>query len=142
MRNFGEVIPSRLWRSGKYSARELMQAVNEHNIKLVIDLRDRPQLLADSTYRRIGVSFINFPVNEYQGLPKNALDIWDKKTPALIHCWKGAHRTGAWVARLRIKYCGWSRAQALDEMLRFGFGNISLHSQLFVSVFNNESCAI
>jgi len=135
MRNFGEVVPGRLWRSGKYSARELKKVVGLHKIEQVIDLRDRPQLLADSTYQRIGVKFINFPIDEYQGLPKNALGIWDKKTPTLIHCWKGAHRTGAWGARFRIEHCEWSKEQALKEMLDFGFGNIRLHQELFDSVF-------
>lgn len=141
MRNFSEVIPDLLWRSGKYSAWELRQAVQLHGIKQVIDLRDRPPLLAASTYKRAGVKFINFPVDEYQGLPDDALEIWDGQMPTLIHCWKGAHRTGAWVARLRFVYCGWSEKQALDEMFEFGFGNISQHQELFGSIFD-ESCIV
>ena len=138
MRNFGEVVPGLLWRSGKYTASQLRHSVHLHKIEQVIDLRDRLPLLAISTYQHIGVKFINFPVDEYRGLHPNALDIWDGQTPTLVHCWKGAHRTGAWVARFRIEQCGWPEKQALKEMISFGFGSISLHQELFRSVFSES----
>jgi hypothetical protein len=37
------------------------------------------------------------------------------------HCRGGRHRTGVLVAALRVTDCGWTREQALQEMLRYGW---------------------
>lgn len=46
----------------------------------------------------------------------------DAQKPVLVHCWHGSDRTGAFVAAYRIAFEGWSRAAALDEFRRGGFG--------------------
>lgn len=136
MRNFDIVIPGLLFRSGKYNAGQLRECVTQYNIKKVIDLRDRVQLLADSTYKKIGVTFSQFSLDETRPLPSNALTVFDGVTPTLIHCWKGAHRTGAWVATYRILKQGWGVDKAIAEMMNFGFGNPSKHIELYESVKN------
>lgn len=45
-----------------------------------------------------------------------------QRTPALVHCQHGADRTGAMVALYRIVVQGWTREEALREMLDGGFG--------------------
>ena len=42
--------------------------------------------------------------------------------PYLIHCWKGADRTGLMCAMYRIIYQGWTKEEAIDEMVNGGFG--------------------
>lgn len=42
--------------------------------------------------------------------------------PVLVHCHHGADRTGAIIALWRMLYDGWSRQQALDELVLGGFG--------------------
>ncbi len=42
--------------------------------------------------------------------------------PVLVHCRHGADRTGAMVAIYRVAYEGWTKSQALDEMVHGGFG--------------------
>jgi len=42
--------------------------------------------------------------------------------PVLVHCQHGSDRTGTMVAIYRIAYEGWTKAQALDEMVNGGFG--------------------
>ena len=48
--------------------------------------------------------------------------IRDAPKPVLVHCWQGSDRTGAVVAAYRIAFQGWSREQAIDELVNGGFG--------------------
>ena len=45
-----------------------------------------------------------------------------KRTPALVHCWHGADRTGSMCVMYRVFIQGWSVKQALAEMKKGGFG--------------------
>jgi len=136
MRNFGVVVSGLLYRSGKYQASELHQCVKRFGIKKVVDLRDRVQLFADSTYQNIGVEFRKYPLDENRPFPVDALSVFDGQTPTLVHCWKGVHRTGAWVAMYRILRQEWRTNEAIAEMMGYGFGEPSKHIELYESVRN------
>ena len=41
--------------------------------------------------------------------------------PLLIHCSRGADRTGLIIAAYRIVYCGWTKEQAIGEMRNGGY---------------------
>jgi protein tyrosine phosphatase (PTP) superfamily phosphohydrolase (DUF442 family) len=41
--------------------------------------------------------------------------------PVFVHCAAGVHRTNMAVAAYRLRHCGWTLEQALEEMTRFGF---------------------
>ena len=45
-----------------------------------------------------------------------------QRTPVLVHCQHGADRTGAVVALYRVAVQGWTREEAIKEMLYGGFG--------------------
>jgi protein tyrosine phosphatase (PTP) superfamily phosphohydrolase (DUF442 family) len=45
-----------------------------------------------------------------------------QKTPVLVHCQHGADRTGAMCAVYRIAIQGWTRDEAVKEMIEGGFG--------------------
>jgi len=45
-----------------------------------------------------------------------------KRTPVLVHCQRGADRTGAMTALYRIAVQGWSKEEAIREMTIGGFG--------------------
>lgn len=133
MRRFSEYAPHR-FRSGKYTATELREAVQKHRIGRVVDLRDRePPLLADKTYAEMGVEFVRVPLSEREPLPMGILEVIDRPG-TLVHCWKGSHRTGAVVAMLRLRD-GWTPEAAWEEMQRFDFGDWRIHSELAESVF-------
>jgi protein tyrosine/serine phosphatase len=42
--------------------------------------------------------------------------------PVLVHCQHGSDRTGTMVAIYRIAFEGWTKEQAVDEMIHGGFG--------------------
>jgi tyrosine-protein phosphatase SIW14 len=44
------------------------------------------------------------------------------RTPVFVHCQRGTDRTGLAAAVYRIVVCGWTKTQALDEMLNGPFG--------------------
>lgn len=44
------------------------------------------------------------------------------KLPVLVHCRVGADRTGMMVAAYRVVVQGWTKADAIEEMTRGGFG--------------------
>lgn len=45
-----------------------------------------------------------------------------KRSPVLVHCQHGADRTGTMCALYRIAVQGWSKEEALKEMMEGGFG--------------------
>lgn len=42
--------------------------------------------------------------------------------PVLVHCWHGSDRTGFVIAGYRLVFQDWSKAEAIDELRRGGFG--------------------
>ena len=45
-----------------------------------------------------------------------------RKGPIVIHCWHGSDRTGAVCAAYRVVVQGWSKEDAIDEMVNGGYG--------------------
>jgi protein tyrosine/serine phosphatase len=54
----------------------------------------------------------------------------EKNHPVFVHCQHGADRTGTMSAIYRIAFQGWSREDALEEMLYGGFGFHSVWGNL------------
>jgi protein tyrosine/serine phosphatase len=50
--------------------------------------------------------------------------------PVLIHCWHGSDRTGTISALYRIVFQNWSKEDALDELMRGGFGYHSIYKNI------------
>ena len=56
--------------------------------------------------------------------------IKNRTGPILIHCWHGSDRTGAVSAMYRIIFQGWSKEQAIDEMMNGGYGFHSIYGNI------------
>ncbi|MFC7419297.1 dual specificity protein phosphatase family protein [Iodobacter arcticus] len=75
-------------------------------------------------------------------VPMNTWDIEDKdviaalraikqaEAPVLLHCLHGADRTGLISAIYRILYQGWSKEQALDELMNGAYGYHSMWTNI------------
>ena len=50
--------------------------------------------------------------------------------PILIHCWHGSDRTGLVSAMYRIVFQGWSKEDAIDELMHGGYGYHSMYKNI------------
>src|SRR5262249_7661024 len=50
--------------------------------------------------------------------------------PVLVHCYKGIHRTGAYVAVYRMELEGWRKEDALAEMRDMGYVQLDVHADV------------
>jgi len=125
--NLWQVTPD-FYRGGQPD-RDGFRALEAFGIRTVISLRqtvnDVP-LAAGSGLVLVRVPMKSRYVSENHGLrivrAMQALRLGLQSGPVLVHCHHGADRTGAIAALWRILYQGWSRQQALDELIAGGFG--------------------
>ena len=113
-----------LYRSGQ-PTKEGMISLKEMGIKTVINLRhnysDKNEI--GST----GLRMERVKINPWKIKDKNIITVLkiledESNAPYLIHCRKGSDRTGIVCAMYRIIYEGWSKEDALDEMINGGYG--------------------
>ena len=50
--------------------------------------------------------------------------------PIVIHCWHGSDRTGLISALYRIVFQGWSKDDAIDELMHGGYGYHSMYKNI------------
>ena len=55
----------------------------------------------------------------------------DAPKPVLGHCWHGSDRTGAVIATWRLVFQGWTKEQAVDELVNGGYG---FHEKTFPDI--------
>ena len=125
--NFHEVSDD-LYRGAQPEPDGLRQ-LSTLGIRTIVNLRhlhsDRDEIAVANLTGRIG----------YERIAMTAWDPDDEKvarflrivtdpsrTPVFVHCQHGADRTGMMVAMYRVVVQGWSKADAIDEMRRGGFG--------------------
>jgi protein tyrosine/serine phosphatase len=142
LRGFRVVRDGVLYRSGQMTLAGLKDVIRDHRIKTVISLRyakidgNLPPDLAEErycqaqeiAYRRIKLDAwwaSDNTVPAEKGV-RQFLEIMDNPAsfPVLIHCFAGAHRTGACCAVFRMEYEHWTNARAIAEMKSCGYRNI------------------
>jgi protein tyrosine/serine phosphatase len=139
LRNLRVVRDGVLYRSGQLSARGLKHVIEQYGIRTVVSLRDAdapgkpPPDLREEEYCRLQeINFYRLPPRAWElsnGIApvepnvRQFRAILDdpKNHPVLLHCFAGAHRTGAYCAVYRLEYEGWPLAAALDEMRACGY---------------------
>ncbi len=119
--NYHSVDEETLYRGGQPS-NEGLRALAEKGIRTIINLRieDFNKEVIDE-YNESDIRTIHLPFSPYEPQDRifiEFLKIMRNKasTPAFIHCFHGADRTGTAVAIYRIIMQNWDKEQAIAEM--------------------------
>jgi len=102
-----------------------MQQLKELGIKTIVNLRsfhsDREEI-GDTglSYEHIFMKTWHAEDKEVVRFLKIVTD--GERTPAFVHCQRGADRTGTMCAIYRVAVQGWSKDEAIEEMTKGGFG--------------------
>ena len=141
-RNFRTVHPDVLYRSGQLSQAGLERILHDYGIRTVITLRDTdrpgqrpPDWNEEQFCRKMDLAHYRLPPRVWWctsgPIPADEnvamfLEIVDnpKNHPILIHCFAGAHRTGAYCAIFRMEFDRWENQEALEELHRCGYENL------------------
>jgi protein tyrosine/serine phosphatase len=121
--NLNLVAPS-LYRSAQPTAEGFKNLNKAYHIVTDLNLRTGPSEVDLLKGTDIAAEHVPMTVFVTQDQVVSALKIIiaaQKKGPVLVHCQRGADRTGAVIAMYRILLQGWSKAQALDEMEHGGY---------------------
>jgi tyrosine-protein phosphatase SIW14 len=144
-RNLRVVEEGKVYRSGQMTPAGFERVCQEKGIRTVIKLRDPSDAKDQKTdaaeevfCKAKGIRLVrlqtqdweedasgNVPMEanlrEFEGLIDEKKDgEYTYGRPVLIHCFAGIHRTGAHVAVYRMKYHGWSNAEAVAELQSCG----------------------
>ena len=131
-------VNEHIYRSAQ-PTREGLQALPKLGIKTVIDLRGASDRSGEAQLlQEMGIKYINIPMPSL-GAPSPesvkqalALLIDQNAWPILVHCERGADRTGTVIACLRISQDGWSNQRALDEAKQLGLASIQTAKKHFI----------
>jgi tyrosine-protein phosphatase SIW14 len=134
-------INSRLYRSAQPSL-EGVSALAGSGIKTVINLRMGDDILPqeEETAKAAGMTYRNVPLSGWRR-PTDAqvnavLSLIESSTPpVLVHCERGADRTGTIIACYRIRYENWPAERALVEAKSLGMAWIEFGMKDYIRDF-------
>ncbi len=131
-------VTPNLYRSGEPTLQGLLN-LKAMGIKTVINLRDfhsdRQEVLAAGLqYERIHMKAW-FPL---ESVAVRFLKIVTdpKRAPVLVHCWLSSDRSGSLIAIYRIAVQGWTKEEAIEEMMEgdYGFHRILIDLPFWVNI--------
>ncbi|MFO0925717.1 MAG: tyrosine-protein phosphatase [Gemmataceae bacterium] len=144
VRHFHVVREGVLYRSAQPLVRGLAQTLQDHGIRTIVNLRDG-STAADQAEEAFcqakGVRFVRIKPLSWLGRQGDApveaglrrfLEVMADPAnhPVLIHCFRGVHRTGGYVAVYRMELEGWKKDEALAEMRNFGYVQLDEHADV------------
>jgi protein tyrosine/serine phosphatase len=145
-RKFAAVVPGVLYRSGQGSAMQFRNAIDREQIKTIVCLRqiepqsaqewlDAERAVADERH----VTFVHWPTPSGEPVSEESILQFLKmtqdssRTPLLVHCGLGRHRTGFLAAVYRRVIDDWPLEKALKEMESFEF-DLTTHGKLVAAI--------
>ena len=142
-RNFRVVEDGKLYRSAQLNPEGLSRVINDYGIKTVISFRfpsepgqTPPDQWEVDFCKKLGVNHVHItpdvwsPDKEGVIPAQKGVDQFLKvmndprNQPALVHCFRGAHRTGIHCAIYRMEFNKWSNEEAISEMKALGYTNL------------------
>jgi tyrosine-protein phosphatase SIW14 len=104
--------------------RKGFEEIRDHGIRTVLNLRSSHS--DDQAAAGFGLNLVRVPMRAGRFSEDDIVAalkaIKDSPKPVLIHCQHGADRAGVVSAMFRIVFQGWSKDEAIAELLGGGFG--------------------
>jgi protein-tyrosine phosphatase len=137
IQNFGKVSDG-LYRGALPDAAGYRALVDKLAIVRVCSLIERDVENDRRLARDSGIEeWLHLPFSDLAAPPTTRVRHWldfartgTRSSPIYTHCRGGRHRTGTLFAVYRVTDCGWTREQALKEMLRYGWYDANGHRPL------------
>ena len=123
-KNFGTVVPGRIYRSGQPTKDQLEAWIQEYGFKSILSLKFGVPPYEKELAERNGIKVYHIPFSATKGLRTGqweairALLTDESKLPILVHCQGGGDRSGIVTALYRTEVQGWPLEKALREMNR------------------------
>ncbi len=137
IRNFARVTDS-LYRGAFPQAEGYRALASKLNVRRVCSLTDR--VGADEQRRAFDAGmteWFHVPFGDREPPPPRRIKEWLKfvrtaETEGAVytHCMGGRHRTGVCIGVFRVCDCGWTKQQAVREMLKYGWYDARGHRPL------------
>ncbi len=133
---FVTIVPGRVFRGAWQKPWPMRRIVRDHKIKTIVALAHPADHYLTIQERKLaaelGVNWVHIPIVDHRGtsdraaqeaisdlLEQAAAILADPKSqPVYFHCHHGLNRTSMVQIAYRTKYCGWTLAQAADEIER------------------------
>ena len=122
--NLYRVTPT-LYRSAQPDAKGLEHLARDLGIRTVVNLRDDLSDLGFDPPQSLRLRYVEVKISSFD-IPQNdgrllfealaAIRAAERRGKVLVHCERGADRTGTVVALYRMKRQGWSADRAIAEM--------------------------
>jgi protein tyrosine phosphatase (PTP) superfamily phosphohydrolase (DUF442 family) len=133
-KRWGVVEPGRIYRSGQLSRHLVRRMLEDHRIRVVvdlteIDLHDADQSAERDALRQLGIESRRFPLvgdgtgdlRQYAAAIRAICTAVASGKPVLVHCHAGAQRPGGVIAAYRLLVQHRSPEEARREMIRYGW---------------------
>ena len=108
------------------------QELKRLGIRNVLSLRDHHADERDAKGLGLSLSRVKMEAGEIsdEQVVESLRIIRTAKGPIVIHCWHGSDRTGLISAMYRILYQNWSKEEAIEELMKGGYGYHSLYRNI------------
>ena len=116
-------VTTNLYR-GAQPTSEGMKQLKALGVKTVINLRSYHSDKDEAS--GTGLKSVRFTTQPWDADNKDVVTFLKvmadtNNLPAMVHCQRGADRTGMMCAMYRVVFCGWNKKDAIDEMKHGGF---------------------
>jgi len=124
-KNFGAVVPGKIYRSGQPSEAQLEEWIQEYGFKSILVMRSGVPPYEQELAERNGIKIYHAPFSAAKGLEEGQWEtirpiLTDEgNLPILVHCHGGGDRSGIVTVLYRVEVQGWPLEKALREMNRY-----------------------